>query len=311
MTFYIQLAKPALLLGDHPWAAETIDYIEANFEQVPPWLEQDLDMLGLLREYAAVRAEFIKVHPLCKQIDDALRDYFLEEQQQGDRAIVAAQVAITEDLDALQAALPLDNNRLHAALYPLWTWVSYDVSERHAAPYEEPSGPRPNWSGRVRELMKQLDSQTNLTAAGSTWKAAAILYRVSQVAVFFAFPIVVTLVVTLLILSVSAAAPGWVFLIAIPICLAGGGYLGVKAGSWIENTPWLNYCQRTTNHLYETLWRPTVLQFQQRSHLDDEEFRDLFANNVWSDLKMSGYISGYAQRDYAPALLSVAQRFLA
>lgn len=311
MAFYIQLAKASLLASDHPWPGEALDFLESNFEHAPPWLEADLDMLGVMRDYRAVRQRFAAKHPLCRRLDAALRDYFLQDQQEGDRAVVAAQVAITEDLDALMAAFPLSDNDLHEHFFPLWRWVSWDVGERNAPPPKEESGPRPDWQNRVYQLIKQLDLSTN--GSWDWWKFAfnTLLYRVAQLTCFLLAIGVIELVLALTLGSMSNGINDLAVILMVTLPFAAGGYLGYKLNKKLKDRIWDPYCVRNSLKLYYNHWRHAVVQLQERSHLDDREFRACFAANETGEVHYSGQISMYVQQDYAPAVLSTAQRFLA
>lgn len=312
MAFYIQLAKASLLASDHPWPGEALDFLESNFEHAPPWLEADLDMLGVMRDYRAVRQRFAAKHPLCRRLDAALRDYFLQDQQEGDRAVVAAQVAITEDLDALMAAFPLSDNDLHEHFFPLWRWVSWDVGERNAPPPKEESGPRPNWQNRVYTLMAHLDRDTNGGWEGWKWTLLTIVYRAAQGACYLgAAMLVVSLLVGFEQAVFPRNAPEWFVVLLILAPIAAAVPSGIKLSRMLTDRVWHPYCLRNSQRLYHQLWRMPVLQLQERSHLDDREFRECFAASVSGEAQMSAYINMYVQQDYAPAVLSTAQRFLA
>lgn len=311
LTFSIQIAKAAFLLGDHPWPRETLDYIEANFEQAPPWMEPELDMLSLLREYADVRQEFRAGHPLRRQLDDALRDYFLEDQQVGDRSVVAAQVAMASDLDALQAAFPLEDASLFRPFYTLWCWVSWDVGERNAPEQEPPTGPGVDWSWRVRELLRDLDKRAGNSAAGLRWTLMLCVYRVMQAFLFLGLPILLCAVFITLFTTLLHAPPDRFDGLGLMLGIAFGILSAWKLNGWLREAFWHRQCRLSSARLYDTLWRPEILRFQQRSHLEGDHFRDLFAQNVSDEIGHSGYINSFVQQDYAPAMLSVAQRFLA
>lgn len=310
LTFYIRLAGAAMLMGDSPWPVDAADYIDANFEQAPPWMEFDIDMLGLLREYAKVRHEFIAGGELCAMLDRSLRDYFLEDQTDGDRSVVAAQIAIAEDLSALGDAFPADRNDLNHVFYPLWTWVSADVAERNAPPINEQTGPQPNWLGRVGDLVARLGARANNSSLGVSWTLMTIAYRLAQGIALLAPPVVLCLVLVVASLEFFPDS-GPLSAILTGLAIAGGLYLGFKACNWLRERWWHKYCWNTSCKIYRRLWRPEIMQLQQRSHLEATDFRAMFEHSVAEDLTLSEYINAHVQQDYGLAILSHAQRFQA
>ncbi|QDU86970.1 hypothetical protein Pla175_03240 [Pirellulimonas nuda] len=309
MVFYVQLAGGALLMGEHPWPLQAIDYVERNFEQIPPWMEQDVDMLGVLREYAAVRARFVQGHPLRAQIDAALRDYFTQDQQAGDRSVVACQVAIASDLDGLAAAFPLEENELYEAFYPIWAFVSWDVGERHAPPVEQES-PAPDWSGRVVELVRLLGRQGMDSVTELKWGTVGCLTGLLATVITAAVVGVVYLVLAAVVRLIYSQPPDWLFIAFIIACIVG------PAALWLVVKHKLNprirdpYREKIAKRMFRDVWRPGVLRFLQRSHLDDHIFRTLLGKTP-ADIPMAAEIYRFVQQDYAVPMLVTAQRFLA
>lgn len=311
IAFYIQLAKVAVLQDDPSWGLRAIDTIESNFEQVPPWLEPDVDLLGLLRDYVKLRARFVAGSPLRRRIDQALRDYFTQPQEAGDSSVVACQLLIAGDLPALLEAFPLTDNELHSVFYPLWTWVNWDVAERNAAPPKQDRSIEADWSVRVFELVKTISNRASNSWSGICSIASGFVYLAMLVLCYVVpfFGLAVTLTVGLL--SIYLEAPSWLF-VAIYVLALGIAYVcGSKLSTLMKNRCFVPFSQRISTRIYLRFCRAPLLEFQQRSHLPHNLFRSLFRACVRDDINFSELISDHLDQDYAPAMLALAQRFLA
>ena len=181
LAFYLQILKPAIWVANEAWVAESMNFIERNFERIPPFLEYDLEMVARLSEYRKHRAVFAEGHPLLQKLDRGLRDYFSEEQQVGDRSIVECQVQILTNKEALGAAFDPAGNPAYGVFLAIWAWISHDVAERNTDPAEQ-SIDEELWYGRSQTLLTQLAQQTRSSKLGMRWGVATITFRVSQVA---------------------------------------------------------------------------------------------------------------------------------
>ena len=188
LAFYLQMLKPAIWVADEAWVAESMNFIERNFERIPPFLEYDLEMVARLSEYRKHRAVFAEGHPLLQKLDRGLRDYFSEEQQVGDRSIVECQVQILTNKEALGAAFDQAGNPAYGAFLAIWAWISHDVAERNTDPAEQ-SIDEELWYGRTQTLLTQLAQQTRSSKFGMRWGVATVTYRVSQVLCYLCIPL--------------------------------------------------------------------------------------------------------------------------
>jgi hypothetical protein len=305
IAFYLQILKPAMWIADEAWIEQSLNFIETNFERIPPFLDFDVEMVARLRAYIRHRQTFAQGCPLLQQLDRAMHDYFNEEQLIGDKSVLGCQVAITSNTAELAAAFSELGSPAYLAFYAVWSWVSHDVAERHSEPPSETLDPA-IWQSRVVPLLQQLNRQVNNSRIGVGWALSKIGYLILLCAIYFAPILLCTLVLTMLTISVGGV--GTILAVAF-LSIAAGGYVGHQIAKWFRAKIWRPFELRVTARLYREMWRPELINFLGRSHLPYQIYRNLF----WPYSQPgthSGWINHYMDQDIALPVYAIAQQFM-
>lgn len=315
MAFLIQILKSAAWRdpdsSSESWSARQFAYIEENFEAIPPWLEWDVDLLGLAREYLAVRNRFAAGSPLRTRMDAALQDYFSEPQEVGDRSVLACQMEILNNSDALLHEFPIDQADLFSQFYPVWAWATHDVAERQSI--EQQTEVNENiWASRANALLARLEKACNNSWTGMKWSACLGL-RIVVLAVAVVF---LAIFLTFALAVVPYALESWISLKQIenlqgPLMMVSIGlaiFLGWKLRPRLDQKLWFPLNGEFATQCYRNIWRREVFDFQKRSHVPDQFFRAVFAHFAGKSATAT-WVNEFVQQDYAPALLASAQRF--
>lgn len=321
MAFLIHMLKSALWRDEQldGWAARQLRFIEENFSSIPPWLEWDVELLGLAREYLLVRQQFAAGSPLRGHMDAALKDYFSQPQQVGDRSMVAAQMELLSSGDALMHEFPIEQGELLHKFYPIWSLASHDVAERQSFKTETEVDQR-IWADRGLALLARAEKQSARSLTGIKWSAC----KVARVALLWAIILVgLALVFSGFALFLdhrdSGARPrqlgqGETAVMAAATVVAMGLASAhvvlslVKIRPWLDRKLWAPLDGKLALECYNRIWRREVLDFQRRSHVTDRFFRAVFLH--FSTRTVTAYwINEFVQQDFAPALLAEAQRY--
>lgn len=316
MAFLIQILKSAAWRdpdsSGESWSARQFAYIEENFEAIPPWLEWDVDLLGLAREYLAVRNRFAAGSPLRTRMDAALQDYFSEPQEVGDRSVLACQMEILSNSDALLEEFPIDQADLFSQFYPIWAWATHDVAERHSI--EQQTEVNENvWASRANALLARLEKACNSSSIGVKWSACLGL-RICMMGFSILICVAISLTASFLLHNIfayffteeSTQAVGIFFyltsIVAMPIFSI--HFLNPR----IDQKVWFPLNAKFATQCYRNIWRREVFDFQKRSHVPDQFFRAVFQHFAGNSATAT-WVNEFVQQDYAPALLASAQRF--
>jgi len=315
MAFLIQILKSAMWRDDdetdQSWSARQFAFIEENFEAIPPWLEWDVDLLGLAREYLAVRSQFAAGSPLRGQMDAALRDYFSEAQEVGDRSVLACQMEILNNSDALLEEFPIEGADLFSQFYPLWAWATHDVAERQSI--EQQTEVNENvWASRADALLGRLEKACNNSWTGIKWSACLAL-RILGIGVALLLSAILTILVTLSVGNLISFGFGDAYpaLQGVLLVLA---IVGAAIASLYYIKPildqkiWFPLNGKFATKCYRDIWRREIFDFQKRSHVPDQFFRAVFTHFAGKSATAT-WVNEFVQQDYAPALLASAQRF--
>jgi hypothetical protein len=314
MVFLINILRIAMWRADPAWTRAQLDYINANFEQIPPWLEGDVDLLSEIAGYLTVRDKFLAGPPPRAAIDKAMRDYFCEDQPTGDASVINCHLQILADTDGLLAALELEENETYSKVFTMWTWMSHDVAERHGQPLVEEVDQQV-WVNRTQAMLERCVTAGQRSTTYQLWNltewgqvvAVAFAALVALAALSVAAGFMVDAVASALSLGSSEAdsVTGVVVLV-----LAGVVAAGVPYWLWprVKQKLWMPVRQQFAKKCYDRIWRREVVAFQRRSHLPDSFFRALFEHFAPMH-QHTQWINFFVQQDYAPAMVAMAQRF--
>jgi len=313
VTFFIRMLRAAFWkkAGASPqaqaWTDEAIDFIEANFEQIPGELDFEVDLLSMVHQYLPLREAFVGNSEFRKQLDKTLERYFTSDPVAGDRAVVEMHLCVASNANVLLAAFAVDQeDDAVDAFYSTWAWVGYEVDQRcGVADVDEPDIEL--WNGRAHALLVQLEAKSDSSTLGQFWNWSGIALRIAQMLCY----VVSGALAFALVMSAVLAVTGDAGMAIIPalVAMIAAGFFG---GRWLSNqllqriyTP---YCHRMARRCYNTLWRREAVDMLNRSRLPYTLLRDLIAHQASPQISTSRWVSSYITQDYALAIYAMALR---
>lgn len=313
LAFYLQILRSAMWVADPDWIDEKYAFIEQNFERIPDFLDYDVELLARLRAYIAVRETFSQGGEVRQRLDQAMRDYFCEDQLTGDRGVLACQVFMAQETERLAAAFAEFGSMMYAPFYALWLWVSYDVGERHVEPPKEQVDER-IWHERTNTLCTQMERQTRGSRLGAKWATRRVLYRVVQASSFFVLPLIISIVGAGIVSVFNVSRGGRSREDAI-IALAtlAGVIIGVFGGFWtskqITKRYWQPFEFRMAAECYGRIWQREIINFLARSQLPYQVLR-AFILSIPNTVTSTPWVKYYVEQDYTLPMFAIAQRFV-
>lgn len=290
------------------WTREAMEFVESNFEQIPHAATFEVDLLGVVNEYLAVRDRFVAQSSVHADLDQALQRFFIEDAAAADQAIVEQQLRLASDPAKLLNAFPTGTQQEEfPQFYPIWAWVSQEVASRYSASEDEPDETAIQmWARRSRALLVQFEA----TAKGS---ARVQLARYSGCGYLLIMATAFASVLAPLALytlnrsdgdSISAATATLLLLstmgLGVAVLLPRRGLL-----AQIRRFYALIHL-RLGRSSYETAWRREVLELLSRSRLPFELFRQLFEFHAEDDVAYAGWVAHFVAEDYALAIYALA-----
>ncbi|WP_425398931.1 J domain-containing protein [Aeoliella sp.] len=313
MAFLIHTLKSALWRDEqlNGWSAAQLRFIEENFSNIPPWLEWDVELLGLAREYLLVRRQFAAGSPLRSRMDAALKDYFSESQEVGDHSMVAAQMELLSAGDALMDEFPVEQSELLHKFYPIWAWASHDVAERQSFKQETEVN-QEVWVSRGAALLARLEKECNNSLTGVTWSLALFARWVALAVGVLIGSLIVISIYAGVSTSMEQANQDTLAFVAVLVMILGIVGVAVLVLYYlrpvVDQKLWFPLNAKFAQKCYNQMWRREVLDFQRRSHVPDQFFCALFQH--FADRSAtSTWVNEFVQQDIAPALLAGAQRY--
>jgi hypothetical protein len=306
LAFSIEILKSAIWSADLEWIEQVMLLIDENFERIPYHVQDDIDILQMLKRYIDQRSKFLSGHPMRQTIDRALRAYFMEDQAVGDREIIACQVQIAADPAGVLAAFPVDSEEDYSNLYILWNYAVGDVAERNLL--EPPPQPDLNaWISRGRALYERIERNINTSKAGALWKTASSIFGVSVVAFYF-FTIVI-IALTLTFITIEIQAP-WVTPVLLLFSLPGGWFLA----QWILKRfivpRFESWSARRATRCYQESSRIELAEFMQRSQFGYQQLKHLLFNCNITGLNTAQSTADHFQQDYGLGIYSMSLPFV-
>lgn len=317
IAFYLQILKSAMWVADEAWIDESLGFVETNFERIPQFLEFDVEMVTRLRTYIKHRSTFAAGHPLFRRMDQAMRDYFSEEQQTGDRSVLECQVQIVQDSDGLAEAFTNLVDPAYGPFYAVWGWISHDVAERNI---ESPGQLIDDdlWFSRTRTLLEQIARQTENSRFGAGWVLATMAYRCAQ-GLCYTAPIASFVVIFWLIVrrgdasmmgGRSAEAPNPPFVFGTILLIVAGALIGSRLTKQLKTRVWFPFCQWMSARCYRRLWRPEIIGFIGRSQVPYRSFVAYVSHTSNSVIARWDWVRHFVGLDFALPVYAMAQRFV-
>lgn len=313
LAFYLQILRAAVWVADPDWVQSSYEFLEKNFDRIPNFLDYDLEIVSRLRAYIAVRESFVRDDEIRRRLDQAMRDYFSEDQLAGDKSVLACQVLMAQDAEQLGAAFADFDNPAFAPFFAVWLVVSYDVNERHVEPPKE-AVDETIWHERTKMLLDQIEQQTKRSRAGMKWLNRRAMYRVSQGAGFC---------VLSFIMSVIGVVIGGFICTLFEIRrdrdvgevtgLLLGATLGVTLSIWLARQVtrryWNAFTLRMATECYRQVWQREIIGFLSRSHLPYQTLRAYIRSFPLTTVSAQG-VAHFVDQDYALPVFAIAQRFV-
>jgi hypothetical protein len=306
LAFSIEILKSAIWNADLEWIEQIMLLIDENFERIPYHVQYDIDILQMLKRYIDERSKFLAGHPMRQTIDKALRAYFMEDQAEGDREVIACQVEIAADPTGVLAAFPVTSDEDYSNLYILWNYAVADVAERNLL--EPPPQPDLNaWISRGRALYERIERNINTSKAGALWKMASNVFGVSVVAFYFFTIIFVALGLTVLTIEIQAA---WVTPVLLLFSLPAGWFLA----QWILKRfivpRFESWSAKRATRCYQQSSRIELADFMQRSQFGYQQLKHLLFNCNITGLNTAQSTADHFQQDYGLGIYSMSLPFV-
>ena len=137
LTFYLHLLKPALWKCDPEFVQDLCDTLEDHYFQLNRWSEREYETLDRFRIYLEHRQAFIARGPCCARIDQAMRDWCLLPESEGDLSVLECQYFLSANGRQLLREFPDPNEDCLWLLKP-WRIVVRDVRDRIGDPQPVP-----------------------------------------------------------------------------------------------------------------------------------------------------------------------------
>ena len=250
VVFYAEFLRAAIWVADPQWLEEKFRAIEGVSSH--SMASQEFELLDILKEYHQQRDQLVGDSPARRQIDQAIRDYFMLEERDGDRAVVECQTSLANDAQSLLDAFPkLDGGQRLAPMMLLWLLINNDVSQRIGVELRYQSKSRKEkkrFADRVYSLISDLDE---------TWQLGS--RHVLMYYLFNAGSYLLLIIAPILLLS-NWLGSTW----AVTLCIA------LVVGGVVLNKLYLypktvepifhKYLHRTIERAYRQVWRGRFVQ---------------------------------------------------
>ncbi|HEX5470963.1 MAG TPA: hypothetical protein VFW73_03710 [Lacipirellulaceae bacterium] len=313
LAFYMQILKPSVWLADADWIEDSYQFIEQNFDRIPSFLDFELEVLLRLRTYIEIRETFISGNDFRRGLDQAMRDYFSEDQIIGDQSVLASQIRISQDPNGLAAAFADVANSSYTAFFELWRWVSYDVAERHVVKPKESLNERVCYQ-RTKELLVQLERQAASSRLGIKWATKRVAYRAAQAAnlVFCALAFsLLGIIIAAIVLDARGNRRGddVILIVAVPVGAAIGVFVGFRLCRRIRSSYWDPFEIRISADCYRELWQREIMDFLARSQIPHQTLR-AYIQSYPSRTTSAPWIKHFVNRDVTLPIFAIAHHFV-
>lgn len=135
LTFLIHLLKRGVWKGEMPFLETLRERVEEHYHQLEGWAQDEYEVASWLVEYRERRGEFIKLGACCRRVDQAIQDWCLLAEHEGDLSVLECQYYLSAHGEALLQELPEETPALEFVLVP-WNRIVADVLDRLDSPPE-------------------------------------------------------------------------------------------------------------------------------------------------------------------------------
>ncbi|TWT41432.1 hypothetical protein [Botrimarina hoheduenensis] len=315
LTFTLQALRYTLWKDRTDWSETAWDFIEDHDNELPNHLHQDLDVLAYVRQYLAVREDFIAIGPLNEELDRVLHRALTSNQLESDEAMQQINLRLLDNPALLSASFPIDGPEVSIPFYILWRWAAEEAAARYAAgsSTDQEIG---LWMNSIRESLPKTLSKTRFT--NTLWKCTVHLknWLVWGTAIVTAGVVLVTTTAAILVPLSSLvkdrsdfqqATTAAAVIVAIACAVVTLIYTLKFQNSRIDKN-WEKIPKRFARSCYRQAWRKDAFDFLKHSHLDYFSYAQLIQRQSRDDWR-AGLFVELVQRDYALAMYSIAQQF--
>lgn len=305
VTFIMRVLRHAVWSGQREWVDEAFAFVEQNFQEIPPALENEIELLATVDEYATLREQFLDGNPLREQMDNALRQYMTQEAAVGDQAVIDAQVGLLTNPELALEAFPYEATEAVASFYSVWAWAATDIGERYGP--ERDTLNVDLWQRSTKQLVLECSTESSKSTRSR-------LHSVIQLAVFLPSPALVffgSFFAAMLLLNnfkdaIEDRYPAFVWQLVIVTAVGFAAAITWFAFQRILNNWWNPYTMRISKIHYSEIWRSRVLKFLVGSNMSFGQLT-YFMNEV-SRAEGGGEIYPIVllQDDYGLAIYSLA-----
>ncbi len=131
LVFYLHILKTAVWKASDHWLREKFGEIEAHYDRLPYWAEEEIDFLEQINLYRSQRSEFLEGGPVRAMIDQAIFDYCTKRESDADRSFLECQNQLVSLEEEVLREFNVPEKDFGIVLY-LWERISSEVLERIA-----------------------------------------------------------------------------------------------------------------------------------------------------------------------------------
>ena len=301
LAFYSHFLKPAMWSEDHEWVANAFSLLEEHYNELPPGLEYDVEVLFRVREYLKFREQFVDAHPIRQLIDQTIRIYCTKSPLEARNAFLACKIRLaTSATDVLNAFPPREQSPAVEAFMPLWYFLNAEIADD---PFQDVASTAAKSS--VRQMLVELESKTNRTLLGEQWRWSGHGAFIGR-KLFYIILFVITYFSLAWCFNKDTLGRGWIAAASLIMAGVAGWLLDRRYSSLI----WERWCLRLAWACYSEIWRQEIQQFLTRTYLPHRELLK-HLSNVDGREDAYGYfnmVTTFVRGDYGLMLLSDAQK---
>ena len=320
LTFYVHFLRRAMFVADDEWFSAKFMMLEDNAVDLDNSLNDDVELLILLKKYRAERSQFLNGSAGRAAIDQTICDYCTKDDFEADLAVVNCQSQMATDTTWLHQAFPTTDCDF-PAWWKLWKHITTEVAERCG--FSESNADPKQQRHQLQQVLQHCEE-----ALRGSWHGYALAWeyfwiarwgflaaRILPLVVFAILPVVLwTVFINLVSPSSHTQQILWDAVIvstvvAVPILFI-KVFTDTKSKQAIEQQ-----CQRVGTRLvqkcYQRYWRALLEQHLRLTQQPYEQFVEQLSQ-AQAETK-SGVIDRVCSRatnDYALACLTCAQQFL-
>ncbi len=305
---YLDLLNHGIWKADLDWIDSKIAFVDENYNLVPPHRNFDADLLGIKRQYAEQRSQFLDGNPMREMMDDALRKH-LSHQDSDDLDMLACQLQIANHPDSLLQAFILDENKQKQQFEPfylLWNVASQTLLNRESGSSNSVPDPKV-WQPMVDRLLLRFDEYQWTTWPGFRMQWIDFGCKFIVLLLFIIMPLFVSLLSMAPILILGFSESLW-----LPVAALVGSLLGLTV-AFRMNRRYLkpfhvHQVQLTQSRILNRFWRRDLVCFMKQTQLDHRTISNLMGNCDVSSFPNGQLGFQLFSQEIGLAIFSIAQR---